>query len=412
LEETMTKYDSMRGILGVDRRRFLKGLGTASAVAAGGAVLGVPPAYGEEKKSPETPPKVETNIDDFMKVPKGPGAIPGPFPGKVVQVVDPASMQDGNIDADVVRAMLEEGIGKLTGKSPADGFKMLFTTADVVGLKVNPVGPPFINTTHELTEAVVRWLVESGLPTSNVVIWDRFDAMLEQGGYTSERYPGVRIASMQTMDEKGDSWRGPDGRHVSEDNFDMEAYYFVKDVVGKGVPGYKDDEFYLNQHVFNGEYSYFGKLVTKELTKIINLPVFKNTAHGISMATKNIGYAACCNVGRLHMPLFFDVCTEVTAAPWVRDKLALNITDGIRGQYEGGPGGNAQFVYPNHSLYLATDPFALDMVCHNQMVAKRKEMKITVNEHPRFSQYLHYGEQLGLGVADTDKIDHVVVKKA
>jgi hypothetical protein len=376
-------------------------------------VLGVPPAYGEEEKaSPESPPKVETNIKDFMKVPKAPGAIPGPFPGRVVQVIDPKSMQDDVIDGDVVQAMLEEGISKLTGKNMKESFSMLFSTDDIVGLKVNPVGPPYINTTHELTEAVVKWLADAGLPKSQIVIWDRFDSMLKDGGYTSERYPGVKIASMQTMDETGDSWRGPDGRHVSEDNFDMEAFYFAKGIEGKGVPGYKDDEFYLNQHVFNGEYSYFGKLVTQELTKIINLAAFKNTANGISMATKNLGYGACCNVGRLHMPLFFDVCTEVVAAPWVRDKLALNITDGIRGQYEGGPMGNAQFVYPNHSLYFATDPFALDMICHNQMVAKRKEMKIAVNEHPRFSQYLHYGEQLGLGVADPSKIDLVVVKKA
>ncbi len=52
------------------------------------------------------------------------------------------------------------------------------------------------------------------------------------------------------------------------------------------------------------------------------------------------------------------------AAPVLRDKLALNITDGLRAQYDGGPDKNAQFVYDNHSLYFATDPFALDMLCH------------------------------------------------
>jgi hypothetical protein len=70
---------------------------------------------------------------------------------------------------------------------------------------------------------------------------------------------------------------------------------------------------------------------------------------------------------------------------------------------------NEQFVYPHCTLYLATDPFALDMVGHNQMVAKRKEAGVKVNEHPRFSEYLHYGHRLGLGVADTKKIQHVVV---
>ena len=126
--------------------------------------------------------------------------------------------------------------------------------------------------------------------------------------------------------------------------------------------------------MFNGEYSYFGKLLTKQLTKIVNLAAYKNTGAGISMATKNMGYGSLCNTGRLHAPLFFNVCTEVLAAPVVREKLVLNVTDGLRAQYDGGPDKNAQFVYPNHSLYFATDPFALDMICHRQLVAKRKEM--------------------------------------
>jgi hypothetical protein len=206
------------------------------------------------------------------------------------------------------------------------------------------------------------------------------------------------------MDENGNKWRDKDGNHVSRENFDQKVYYFAKGIVGKNVLGYKDDEFYLNQHVFNGQYSYFGKLITQRLTKIINLPAYKNTGSGISMATKNLGYGSICNSARLHAPLFFKVCTEVLAAPVIRDKLVLNVTDGIRGQYDGGPDKNAQFVYPNHSLYFATDPFALDMICHRELMAKRRQMGSEVNQHPRFTEYLYYAEKLGLGVASVDKI--------
>ena len=158
------------------------------------------------------------------------------------------------------------------------------------------------------------------------------------------------------------------------------------------------------QHVFTGEYSYFGKLVTQTLTKIINIPVFKNTGNGVSMATKNLGYGVICNTGRLHQPLFFRVCTEVLAAPWVRDKLVLNVTDGIRGQYDAGPMGNEKFQYPFHTLFFATDPFASDMTCHNILLEKRKAMGVKVNDHPRFTDYLYQAEKLGLGVADPSKI--------
>ena len=214
----------------------------------------------------------------------------------------------------------------------------------------------------------------------------------------------MRIEGLQTMDEQGNAWRDAGGRHVSAANFDTAAYYFAKGVLGKGVRGYKDDESYMNQHVFAGEYSYFGTLVSRRLTKIVNLAAYKNTGNGISMATKNLGFGSICNTGRLHAPLFFRVNTEVLAAPWVRDKLVLNITDGLRGQYEGGPDKNEKFVYPNHALYVATDPFALDMVCHRELVAKRKAMGIAVNEHPKYTEYLLYGERLGLGVATPDRI--------
>lgn len=383
---------------GMRRREFVKS--AVGVSLAGGLVLGVP-ASGRQIDVPSAP---ETNISDFMKVARTRFSLPGLCPGKVVEVKDKRSLTGNRFDQQVIDQMLETGITTLTGQSMGKSFELLFNRNDVVGLKINPVGPPLINTRPEVVEAVIRWLVGNGLPKTNIVIWDRYDYMLKDAGFTPERFPGIRLEGLQTMDEQGDSWRDAEGNHVSTANFDKNVYYFAKGVTGKGIEGYKDDGFYLNQHVFNGEYSYFGRLVTQRLTKIINLAAFKNTGNGISMATKNLGYGAICNTGRLHRPLFFKVCTEVLAAPVIRDRLVLNITDGLRGQYEDGPQMNAQFVYPNHSLYFATDPFALDMVCHRQLVAKRKESGIKVNEHPRFTDYLRYAEKLGLGITDLKAI--------
>jgi hypothetical protein len=389
----------------VSRREFVKVAGACTA-AAGGIVLGVP---GADAQQPSAPP--ETNIGDFMKVPKGRHALPGPFPGRVVEVRDRRSLVDDRVDAKVVAEMFERGVRTLTGKDMQASFALLFEPDDVIGIKVNPVGPPLIHTKVELAQAVVGWLLANKVPPERIVIWDRFDYMLRDAGYTPDRFPkGVRIEGLQTMDEQGSRWKDPSGAHVSLGNFDRDVYYVAKGVVGKGVRGYPDDEFYLNQHVYNGEYSYFGKLLTQQVTRLVNLAACKNTGHGVSMATKNVGYAAVCNTGRLHAPLFFNVCTEVLAAPVIREKLVLNVIDGLRAQYDGGPDKDAQFVYANHALYLATDPFALDMVGHRLLLAKRKAMGISVNEHPRFTDYLFYAERLGLGVAAPDKITHVKVE--
>ena len=91
----------------------------------------------------------------------------------------------------------------------------------------------------------------------------------------------------------------------------------------------------------------------------------------------------------------------------IRDKLVLNVTDGLRAQYEGGPGPESKFIYSLGTLFFATDPFALDMVCHRLLVDKRKSMGVKVNEHPMYTEYLRYAQRLGLGIADPDRIQHV-----
>lgn len=152
----------------VGRRDFLKVLGVA---AAGGAVLGTPPLYAEE---PAKPPEIETNLADFVKVPRGPQAIPGPFPGRVAEASDPATLKGGIVQAAAVSALFAKGLKALTGKSAKKSFGLFFEKGDVVGIKVNPVGAPLINTTPELAQAVVSWLEEGGVPRANIVIWDRF----------------------------------------------------------------------------------------------------------------------------------------------------------------------------------------------------------------------------------------------
>ena len=323
------RYRSIDCRPGLDRRDFVRT--AAGACAVGSLVLGVPAVFGQAQ---EPPPAPETNIGDFLKVPKTKHSLPGPFPGKVVEIKNPGCLVNDKFDQSVVSKMVENGITNLTGVDLKQSFKMFFEKDDVVGLKVNPVGPPLINTRPELIEAVIQWLSQNGIPKKNIVIWDRFDYMLKDAGYTPERFPGVRIEGLQTMDESenGTKWRDASGKHVSTDNFDQKVYYFAKGILGKDVKGYKDDEFYLNQHVFAGEYSYFGKLVSQKLTKIINLAAYKNTGNGISMATKNLGYGALCNTGPACTPRCSSrFARKCLRHPVIRDRLVLNITDALRG---------------------------------------------------------------------------------
>jgi len=399
-----TGYQSLNDRTAVNRRELLK-------ISAGlGLLLGRPDLWAQEATKPQPAARPATNVDVALKIAKTSLSLPGPFPGRVVQVTDSRAIQGKRVQPAVLGEMFSTGLRRLTGLEMDQSFGLFFNKQDVVGLKVNPVGPGIIATHLELIDQILNWLTSNGLPRRQIIIWDRFDYMLTDAGITSQRFPGIGIEGLQTMDEsaaEGKSqdnsrWLLPDGSHISADRFDKEVYYWA-DVEGDKDPAY------LNQHVFNEKHSYFGKLLSQKLTKIINLPVFKNTGNGVSMATKNIGYGSICNTARLHRPLFFDVCTEVLAFPVIRDKLVLNIMDGLRGQYDGGPMPAAQFGYDFNTLFFATDPFALDAVGHRLLVEKRKLMNVKVNEHPRFTDYLRYAEKLGLGVVAEDKIQHVIV---
>ncbi|HLP62325.1 MAG TPA: DUF362 domain-containing protein, partial [Candidatus Deferrimicrobium sp.] len=401
----------------VARRDFLKIGGALGAGLWMGAQWLWPRE--EEIKPPAQWVKPKTNIDSVLNIPRTKYSLPGLFPGKVVHALDEGAMTAAGPAPVVVKKMFARGMEALTGKKLADCFGLFFTHDDVIGIKVNPMGGKGMSTHLEVVDEIVAWLLSSGMKPQNIVIWDRFDYMLTEAGFTAERYPGIRIVGMQTMDANAfeetwnkldpqagaaikPTWLDKNGEHLSAGNFDKEVYYWADVETPAEVT-------YLNKNVFAGKESYFGKIVTQGSTKIINVPVFKNIAHGISMATKNIAYGSICNCARLHFPLFLYVNTEVMAFPVIRDKLVLNITDGLIGQYDGGPQADPRHQYRLNSLFFATDPIALDMTCHRMMVEKRKQMKINVNEHPRFSEYLHYGEQLGLGIADTGKINFLRV---
>lgn len=386
----------------IDRRKFI-GIASGVGVAAGiKAVFGIDSAFAQQQAPQAPPPPVKTNFDTIKDAPRTKYSLPGLFPGKVVEVEN-GKCWKGPDEADtaVVREMVDRGMKELTGKEGAEAWKLFVEPSDIVGIKVNPAGEKILSSRCELVDVVIENLVKAGVPKKNIIIWDRFGDMLKDAGYTQERFPGVELAGLQIMDESIKNDQKPvDGGHISKDNFDMEVYYWA-DVDGP------EDIQYLKQHVFIKKHSYFGKLITKRLTKIINIPVMKNTGNGVSQATKNISYAVIANTGRLHAPLGFTINTEVLAFPQVRDKLVLNILDGLKGQYEGGPMANAKYVYPANKIFFATDPFAQDWIGYKEILAKRKtDPSIKINDSPRYTEYLRTAQKLGLGVTDPDKVDH------
>ena len=120
---------------------------------------------------------------------------------------------------------------------------------------------------------------------------------------------------------------------------------------------------------------------------------------------KNLAFGSISNTGRLHAQLWNETCAEVCAFPPIRDKVVLNISDGLRGCFNGGPGANPQFICNYNSLLVATDPVALDRIGYDIIAAKRIAEGLQKTPVPESLTFLKMAADLGLGVYEKDKID-------
>jgi len=84
----------------------------------------------------------------------------------------------------------------------------------------------------------------------------------------------------------------------------------------------------------------------------------------------------------------------------------LHIADGFRLMYDRGPlMKDPMTVVPHGSVYAATDPVALDTLGSDTVDKERQKHKMrTLAEVGRASKYIQAAGELGLGVADLNKI--------
>ena len=94
----------------------------------------------------------------------------------------------------------------------------------------------------------------------------------------------------------------------------------------------------------------------------------------------------------------------------LRDKVVLNIVDGLIGCYHGGPGANPQFILPYHRLLVGSDPVAVDRVGLDIVTDKRIEMKLQKEPSPRAAGFMTLAEEYQLGIADPDRISHTRIE--
>jgi uncharacterized protein (DUF362 family) len=330
-------------------------------------------------------------------------AMPGPHRGRVIAAENSACIASGKYQAEPIRRMMRAGMEQLTGAGPGnwvDAWRRFFEPGDVVGIKVNPVGQPHVISGPEVVREIIEGLKAAGVKPKDIVVYDRYRAQFFKAGFDKWLPEGVRISNAtEDYNQIQQAIEGYDPDHYMD--------------MALTLPGYD-----LNN--LTARRSYAARFITKEVNKLVNLPVLKDhQSAGVTLALKNLSHGLVNNVNRSHSSKTLNVCgafiPAVVSMPVIRNKAVLHVLDGIKGLYHGGPGARPQFVWEHRTLYFATDPVALDHVCWKAIDQKRVAtgMKPVAEDRPdQFSTFLSRQPEhveiagaLGLGEWDEKKID-------
>jgi len=284
------------------------------------------------------------------------------------KVVDP----DGNVDTEVLNLMIEEALSAFSGEKDSKYlWKKLFSTDDIIGIKVNLLGLNSLAGSNSVqhfsavTNAVIQNAANANLRSENFIVWDRNNEEFAAAGLKIEREAG-KTKFYGTMDTKNDSI----------------------------------EKCFSNEITVEDKSTRVSRIITETCTALINIPVLKDHGlAGITGALKN-HYGSISNPREFHS----NNCTspgipEINALPQIREKQKLIIADAIMGVFNGGPRWNRDYMWNYGGILVSTDPVAIDRVMFGIINEKRKaegmsEISGNSVRHIKLSAELNLGKYL------------------
>ena len=308
-------------------------------------------------------------------------------PSRVVIVEDPNAVSDYQPNAAVVRDMVSRGLTSLTGKATAaEAWRSLVSTQDIIGIKVFSRPGEISGTRPAVVAALIQGLLDARVPAGHIIIWDRHTDSLRAAGFTRLAAQfGVRVAGSADAGWDPTNFYNPDTAIIGTLVWgDLE---FGKK--GEGV----------------GRRSFVSKLVSHDITKIISVaPLLNDNDIGVCGHLYSLTMASVDNTFRFegNPDRLAIAVPEIYALPSVGDRVVLNITDALIGQYEGGERGLLHYSAVPDQLWFSRDPVALDTMAVRELDRERRAAKA-----PEFRPHLEIYTNavlLQLGVSDPAKI--------
>ncbi len=304
---------------------------------------------------------------------------------RVVTVCNPEATDAFSPRPQIVRSMVDRAITNLTGKSSVrEAWRSLVSTQDVVGLKVFSVPGPNSGTRPAVVSAVIQGLLAAGLPPRNIIIWDKQSTDLRLAGfYDLAEHFGVRVAGS------------------AQAGYDEKAFYDTP-LIGNLIWG--DYEF-GKKGPGVGRKSFVSKLVSQEMTKIINIsPLLNHNLAGVSGNLYTLAIGSVDNLARFEPDAgrLARAIPEIYALPALSDHVVLNIVDALICQYEGEDRGLLHYSTTLNELRFSRDPVALDVLSIQELERERQAANAPPGK-PNLELYSN-AALLELGVNDLKRI--------
>lgn len=279
------------------------------------------------------------------------------FPAaQVISVENPAAVTDFKPDPVIVRRMVDRGLTALTGLTNVSAaWLSLVSTQDIVGIKVFSEPGMFSGTRPAVVAAVVAGLIDAGLPPKHIIIWDQRTDYLENAGYPD-------LAAQWGVRAEGSL----------EIGYDPTNFYLPDNVIiGNLVWG--DLEFgKTNEGV--GKKSFVTKIVSREITRIIDIaPLLNQEDVGVCGQLYSLTLGSVDNTRRFKNDAdrLAIAVPEIYAMHLFSDRVALNITDALIGQYEGGGESLLHYSAVPGQIWFSHDPVALDVLSVKELKRER-----------------------------------------
>jgi hypothetical protein len=306
---------------------------------------------------------------------------------------DPNAIVSYKTDRRAVRAMVDRLILTVTGQPDlAKAWGSLVAPNDKIGIKISAAGGELFTTHHDVVTAIVDGLVAAGHPRSSIIVWDRSLQGTKEAGY--KKADGFELKSI-----------------APRDGYDSKAT-FTAPLLGKLVWGDVDyigdrgKSEPLSDTENTSDVSHFSRIVSSEVTKIINVPVMSNsTTNGIAGCLYNVTIPNIDNWRRFAQGTGFgaESIAIIYSNPIISQKVVLNIMDGLTAQYGGGPQSQPNFAFHHATLYASKDPVALDAVALKRLDDWRS--KSNFPPIGRLASYVQTATTVGLGNSDMSRIE-------